>query len=391
MRNKLLISTAVLAAGIAVASAQNMPGGQSGGAAQPQSGATQERQQQDRGGQAQQRAQDQGKQSSPERRGQAQQDRPAGQPQQSQRDQGKQGQRDQGMQGQSQQRRDQTTGQAQQGKQAQPKQGQAQQGGKGQRDQTTGQAPRDQTQGQRGYYKFPDILDVDRYPTGPDDSSQDAVVAARELNLAGLAIERAFTLPVAEPRVRINEFLAGNSDGLQDETLEPQDWIEIFNEQGQSVDLNGWFLTDDPDELTKWPFPPRVLGPHEFLIVFADGATTQPGGGSPLHANFSLDQTGEWLALVRPDGTVASRFAFQHALHREALYARLPAGRRVDLHRCVGKRLAQAYGERAREIAGEVAMHFERGRDAERAIRYLHVAGRGAGQRGWPSAAPDSS
>ncbi|MEW1956284.1 UPF0182 family protein [Kineococcus sp. NPDC059986] len=44
-----------------------------------------------------------------------------------------------------------------------------------------------QTQGQRGYYKFPETLDVDRYPTGPNKTEQDTVVAARELNLAGLA------------------------------------------------------------------------------------------------------------------------------------------------------------------------------------------------------------
>jgi predicted ATPase len=83
-----------------------------------------------------------------------------------------------------------------------------------------------------------------------------------------------------------------------------------------------------------------------------------------------------------PDGTVASRFGFQHALYREALYARLPAARRVELHRRVGHRLVQAHGERAGESAGELAMHFERGRDAERAVRYLTVAGRVASQRG---------
>jgi uncharacterized membrane protein (UPF0182 family) len=43
-----------------------------------------------------------------------------------------------------------------------------------------------QTQGQRGYYKFGETLDVDRYATS-GGGTQDAVVAARELNLAGLA------------------------------------------------------------------------------------------------------------------------------------------------------------------------------------------------------------
>ncbi|HEY3066135.1 MAG TPA: AAA family ATPase [Methylomirabilota bacterium] len=83
-----------------------------------------------------------------------------------------------------------------------------------------------------------------------------------------------------------------------------------------------------------------------------------------------------------PDGTVASRFGFQHALYREALHERLPAGRRVELHRRVGERLERAHAARADEIAGELAMHFERGRDVERAVRYLHTAGRVASQRG---------
>ncbi len=43
-----------------------------------------------------------------------------------------------------------------------------------------------QTQGLRGYYAFGETLDVDRY-TAPDGTTQDAVVAARELNLDGLS------------------------------------------------------------------------------------------------------------------------------------------------------------------------------------------------------------
>jgi len=39
---------------------------------------------------------------------------------------------------------------------------------------------------------------------------------------------------------------------------------------------------------------------------------------------------------------------------QEVLYERVPAGRRVDLHRRIGEREEQAYGERAREIAAEL-------------------------------------
>jgi predicted ATPase len=53
-----------------------------------------------------------------------------------------------------------------------------------------------------------------------------------------------------------------------------------------------------------------------------------------------------------PDGTVAGRYAFVHAIFREVLAARIPAGTRADLHRRIGTRLEAAFGGRAGEIAG---------------------------------------
>ncbi len=76
-----------------------------------------------------------------------------------------------------------------------------------------------------------------------------------------------------------------------------------------------------------------------------------------------------------PDGTLATRYRFLHALYQEVLYERLPAARRQRLHRHIGEREEQAYGDRTREIAAELAIHFERGRDYRKAIQYLRHAG----------------
>ena len=75
-----------------------------------------------------------------------------------------------------------------------------------------------------------------------------------------------------------------------------------------------------------------------------------------------------------PDGTVAGRYAFLHALYVEVLHQRLTPAQRVASHRCFGKRLESAYGERAGEIASELALHFEEGREAPQAIKYLRLA-----------------
>jgi len=91
------------------------------------------------------------------------------------------------------------------------------------------------------------------------------------------------------------------------------------------------------------------------------------------------DGTEEW-----PDGTIAARYAFRHALYREVLYERVPPARRAAHHARVGLRVEAGYGERSNELAAELAMHFERGRDFERAVRYLHAAGQNAVTRNAP-------
>jgi hypothetical protein len=108
--------------------------------------------------------------------------------------------------------------------------------------------------------------------------------------------------------IRINEFLAVNDIGLDDEDRDESDWIEIYNAGTDTVNLDGWYLTDDVNELGKWAFPGVMLGPDAYLVVFASGKDrTDPLG--TLHTNFKLKGSGEYLGLVHPDGqTVVSEF-----------------------------------------------------------------------------------
>jgi len=72
-----------------------------------------------------------------------------------------------------------------------------------------------------------------------------------------------------------------------------------------------------------------------------------------------------------PDGTAAGCYSFLHALYQHVVYERLTAGQRLHLHRRIGERKEQGYGHRAGEIAGELAVHFEQGRDYRRVVQYL--------------------
>jgi predicted ATPase len=70
-----------------------------------------------------------------------------------------------------------------------------------------------------------------------------------------------------------------------------------------------------------------------------------------------------------------------HALYQEVAYRRLPAARRVQLHRRIGEREEVGYGPQVRERAAVLAMHFVRGQDSQRAVQYLQLAGQQALQR----------
>ena len=82
-----------------------------------------------------------------------------------------------------------------------------------------------------------------------------------------------------------------------------------------------------------------------------------------------------------PDGTISGQYMFAHALYQNVLYERLGAARRVRLHKRIGEAEETAYGEQTVEVAGELAMHFERGQDLERAVRYRQQAGESALRR----------
>jgi hypothetical protein len=104
----------------------------------------------------------------------------------------------------------------------------------------------------------------------------------------------------ASPLV-INEFLAVNGSSITDEDGDYSDWIEIHNRSNLPVNLAGWSLTDDLDQMDKWIFPDVTLEGHEYLVVYASGKDRRTNKlGSVLHTNFRLSEESEFLGLYSP-------------------------------------------------------------------------------------------
>jgi predicted ATPase/DNA-binding winged helix-turn-helix (wHTH) protein len=74
------------------------------------------------------------------------------------------------------------------------------------------------------------------------------------------------------------------------------------------------------------------------------------------------------------NGHAVARYGFIHALYQNVLYESVSASRRVQLHRRIGEEGEQLYGDRAKEVAAELAMHFERAANYKQAAKYLQQA-----------------
>jgi hypothetical protein len=101
----------------------------------------------------------------------------------------------------------------------------------------------------------------------------------------------------------INEVIASNDFGQMDVAFEYDDWIEIYN-SGGILNLAGYYLSDDPLNLTMYQIPATNPGittilPGGYLIFWADKDNLTQGEN---HTNFSLSGNGETVFLTAPDG-----------------------------------------------------------------------------------------
>ena len=120
----------------------------------------------------------------------------------------------------------------------------------------------------------------------------------------------------------INELMADNDNAVDDQDGEFDDWIEIYNNGTASVDLSGYYLSDDEMDLMKWALPAGTnIADDGYVTVWCDNDITQTG----LHANFGLGKNGETVFLSNPSGIVVDQVTFPEQT-ADIAYARRPNG-----------------------------------------------------------------
>jgi hypothetical protein len=100
-----------------------------------------------------------------------------------------------------------------------------------------------------------------------------------------------------QPSLVINEYQAENVSTADDQWGEFADWIELYNGSNQSINLEGYFLSDRIGEPTQFVFPDTVMPPESYLIIWCDQGLFEPG----LHTFFRLGGDGDDILLSDAD------------------------------------------------------------------------------------------
>ena len=94
--------------------------------------------------------------------------------------------------------------------------------------------------------------------------------------------------------ISLNELMSFNDTTVVDNYGDFDDFVEVVNSGSLEINLEGYFLTDNPKFPFKFAFPDTIIQPGDHFLVWADNETEQ----GIMHAGFNLNSEGETIYLL---------------------------------------------------------------------------------------------
>ncbi|MFM7731548.1 MAG: lamin tail domain-containing protein, partial [Flavobacteriales bacterium] len=116
-------------------------------------------------------------------------------------------------------------------------------------------------------------------------------------------------LNASKSQVVINEFCTANYSDFN--PGDNEDWVEIYNPTASTVNIGGYWLSNDITNPQKWQFPATAaVNANSYLLVLLSGAGAYaPNQYGYLNTSFRVTQTnGDDLVFSNASGTILEGF-----------------------------------------------------------------------------------
>lgn len=155
-----------------------------------------------------------------------------------------------------------------------------------------------------GIAQIPDNISYGRDPSDPTQWKFFTRPTPGRANSANGFVELSAVLAAMTQKVYINEVCAVSSSSVSG--LSKEDWIELYNNTDQPVNLEGWSISKYVSDLRYYTFPSVTIQPHSYLVISASGTASY--STKSLDTGFKVSHTGNTLYLVDADGLVTDSF-----------------------------------------------------------------------------------
>jgi hypothetical protein len=129
----------------------------------------------------------------------------------------------------------------------------------------------------------------------------------------------ALSVTSAWSQVVINEICPANADINYDTRFYNfSGWIELYNPGSSSINLTGYYISNDPDQIKKWPIPYGTnITPKGYVLIWCNEQSVG------LHSNFTLRTKGGHVLLTN-NNLVVDRIEYP------SQYTNISYGRKSD-------------------------------------------------------------
>ena len=105
--------------------------------------------------------------------------------------------------------------------------------------------------------------------------------------------------------IYINEVMASNKSTYPNKIGKYYDYIELYNNTDEDIDLEGYYLSDNNGNTRKYKLPKAIIKAKGYKVIFASGLDKVDG--EEIHTNFKISSNGEMLILSDKDGKVINK------------------------------------------------------------------------------------